>query len=136
MIMARIAFIFGLLVVSACTTPETVPIPPLPIGDDTIPYIDVMDRLRTHASTAAEAFFKDNWDGVVSSARMIEQTAAFVPKAPDVPKRLKTTIAEEANRLTQDAQRLSDAAKKPDPKIVGETLSRIQFQIRTLQAGK
>ena len=119
-----------------CASTETVNIPPLPVGEGGIAYADLMVRLRTHSTQAIEAYYRDEWESVAGAGRMIEQTASFLPRATQIPAHLMKRVGEEAERMTASAHALTLAGERADAKAIHETLSRIQFQIRTLQASK
>jgi hypothetical protein len=122
--------------VGSCATPETVTIPPLPVGDQPILFVDALKRIRSHADTATEAFYRDEWDAVATTAKRIEETTSFLPKSVQVPPGLVGKLAEPTQHLLNESKLLADAATARDAKKVGESLSRIRFEIRTRQSGK
>ena len=134
--MSRILPILLIFAVACTSGPEAVQIPPLPVGDERIVFLDAVKRIRAHSETATEAFYRDEWDCVAASARRIEQTAKFLPTSTDIPANLGGKVLGETTQLTEEAKRLEAAALRSDAMGVGESLSRIRFRIRTLQGGK
>lgn len=122
--------------VGSCATPEAVTIPPLPVGDQPILFADALKRIRSHADTATEAFYRDEWDAVAAMAKRIEETATYLPKSVQVPVPLVGKLKDSAQHLANESNSLSLAAGAKDATKVGESLSRIRFEIRTLQSGK
>jgi hypothetical protein len=128
----------GLFVIAAvlagCQLPaERIPLKPLPPEGEALPYSDLIQRTRLHATIATEAFYADRWPDLEEAARGLEQTARFLPKATEVPAQQKAGLAEKAGDLSKDAAQLREAAKAKDDKRTNEVLQRIHLQVRSLR---
>jgi hypothetical protein len=122
------------LLVIGCASPETVTIPPLPVGEERIVFSDGVARIRAHSEAATEAFYRDEWENVAASARRIEETTTYLNQSRDLPVHLTKTLPDLTIQLTQESRSMINAANAKDPKGVGESLSKIRFVIRSLQA--
>jgi hypothetical protein len=128
----------GLLVtVSSCVVaePRTTLPPPLPDRVTALPYGQLLQRARTQAARANEAFYVDNWTDVEESARGLEQTATYLLKAEDVPAKHKDTLATASTDLGKLARGLGAAAKIKDSKKTNALLAQINAKVREMRLG-
>ena len=134
--MIRIFVAIAAFALSSCAGPDKVVLPPLPIDGQIVTWPDVLIRLRTQATRANEAFYIDNWETLVQTSKDLEQTAAFLPKAGDIPEARKATLVGMSASLIDDSRKLSEAASAKDKNILlmNETLQRIHLAIRNLAA--
>lgn len=91
-------------------------------------YPELYLRARSQSNLALEAFYTDSWLDLDEAAKALEQTARFLPKAPDSPADIRTS-----EQLQADATRLGEAARAKDIRVANEVLQRIQYNIRTLR---
>jgi hypothetical protein len=129
----RAGLLFPVLLAAGCAAaPERAALPPRPVDGKALPFETVLFRARYQASTATDAFLIDNWDALFTSAKSLEESAADLKLAENVPAARKASLSEEVAKLTAEAKRLQEAAKAKDAKAATEPLQRIQLQIRTL----
>lgn len=123
-----------LLLVGCQVAPEKVAVMPLPEGGEPLAYADVVQRARSQASAANDAFYVDRWADLQEAANTLEKTARFLPRATDVPAALKDGLPTRADELTKLAGQLRDAAKAQDVKKTNEALQQINLKVRELRA--
>jgi hypothetical protein len=129
-----VLFTSCLLALAGCRLPgEHLPVPPLPEDSQPLPYAELLSRARMQAASANESFYIDRWGELDDAAKGLEQTARFLPKATEVPDRLKTSLPKEAEALRQEAVKLREAAKARDVKQSNEVLQRINLKVRELR---
>jgi hypothetical protein len=122
------------LTLCSCQVPaERAALPPLPEKVSSVPYAELLTRLRTQAKQATEAFYIDSWTELEEAAKGIELTARYLPKADDVPAKHKDTLAVAASDLGKEANRLREAAVAKSVKKSTTALQRIQLKIRELR---
>jgi hypothetical protein len=126
---------FLTLCLSACqlAPPEREPLRLLPEDRPPLPYAELLTRARIQATIATEAFYVDKWNDVDDSAQGLAQTARFLAKAQDVPPKQKETLPQMSKDLSEEATKLSAAAKDKDAKKVNESLTRINQLVRELR---
>lgn len=131
------ALILGVLLVfvagSCQTPPEKILLKPLPAEGEPIPYSELIQRARVQAMSANEAFFKNDWSELEEAAKSVEQTARAIPKATEVPAKLQSNLAAQANDLVKEASLLREAAKGKDDQKSNEALQRLHFKVRSLR---
>ncbi len=124
-----------LIVLAGCVMPaERVPLKPLGEDSPPQPYGDLLNRARVQATAATEAFYVNGWNDLEEFAKGLEQTARFLPKATDVPARLKDKLPTQASNLEKDAHQLRDAARTQNVKLTNEVMQRINLKVRELRA--
>jgi hypothetical protein len=124
-----------LIVLAGCVMPaERVPLKPLGEDSPPQPYGELLNRARVQATAATEAFYVNGWKDLEEFAKGLEQTARFLPKATDVPARLKQKLPAEASDLEKEAQQLRDAARGQNVKLTTEVMQRINLKVRELRA--
>ncbi len=130
------AYWMGLLciVLAGCVMPaERVPLKPLGEDSPPQPYGDLLNRARVQATAATEAFYVNGWNDLAEFAKGLEQTARFLPKATDVPARLKDKLPAQASDLQKEAHQLREAAQTQNVKQVTEIMQRINLKVRELR---
>jgi len=130
--------IVGLAALTGCAVTEKVPLPPLPVDGREVTWPDVLVRLRSQATQANEAFYIDNWEILTQTSKDLGQTAAFLPKASDIPEARKAVLVAMSASLIDDSRKLLEAAQAKDKNILlmNETLQRIHLSIRNLAANQ
>ena len=135
--MRRLLLMGLLLTTASCVMPEqrsALP-PPLPDRVTALPYGQLLQRGRSQAARANEAFYVDNWGEVEEAARGLEQTAQYLIKAEDVPAKHKDTLATASADLGKLAQGLIEAAKVKDSKKTNALMARINVKVREMRLG-
>jgi hypothetical protein len=123
-----------LIVLCACQGPgERAPLPPLPEKVSALPYAELLTRARWQASQATDAFNVDRWNELEDAAKGLEQTAHYMPKADDVPERLKGMLPASSEELAKQAAGLREAAVARDVKKATEALQRVNLKVRELR---
>ena len=123
-----------LIVLAGCVMPaERVPLKPLTPDAPPQPYGELFNRARVQATAATEAFYVNGWADLEEFAKGLEQTARFLPRAIDVPPRLKDQLPTRASDLEKDAHQLQDAARNRDVKRTNEVMQRINLKVRELR---
>jgi hypothetical protein len=123
-----------LIVLAGCVMPaERVPLKPLGEDAPPQPYGDLLNRARVQATAATEAFYVNGWNDLEEFAKGLEQTARFLPKATEVPARLKDKLPAQASELEKEAHQLRDAARTQNVKLTNEIMQRINLQVRQLR---
>jgi hypothetical protein len=134
-LMSRACAILFLAVVTGCQLPaEPLPLKPLPEEGQALPYADLATRARLQTTAAHEAFYINNWSDLEEAARALEQTCRFLPKAAEVPARLKDDLETRAADLGKEAAALREAAKAKDATRANEILQRMNLHVRELRA--
>jgi hypothetical protein len=123
-----------LLFLAGCQLPpERVPLQPLPENGQSLPYAELLTRVRAQATVATEAFFVNRWADLEDAARGIEQTARFFPRAEEVPIKNKDNLSEISKDLAAEANKLKTAASAKDVKAANEALTHINMKVRELR---
>lgn len=133
----RRAFLAALffLTLAGCQLPaERLPVMPLPAEGQTLPYAEALANCRTWASAANEAFYVNRWTDLQDAAVGLEKTVLLLPKAPDVPAKLKDKVAARSADMVKEVGRLREAAKAKDVNATNTALQRINLKIRELRA--
>ena len=125
-----------LVVISCQLPPERTPLREVPNDAVALPYAELLTRARTQATTATAAFYVNKWEDLEDSARGLEQTARFLPKALEVPAKQKDTLASISADLGKEAVKLREAAKNHVVKDATETLQRVNLMVRELRLDK
>jgi hypothetical protein len=133
--MIRIVFVLlvAVTLVGCTLPPERLPLQLLPETSPPLPFSELLTRARLQASAATEAFYMNRWGDLEDSAKGLQQTARFLPKATEVPATHKDKLAGEAGVLEKDAQQLLVSAKAQDVKQTTEVMQRINLQVRELR---
>src|SRR5262245_44476895 len=97
--------------VSCQLPPDRTPLKTLPDEPVALPYAELLTRARAQATNATAAFYVNKWDDLEDSARGLEQTARYLPKAQEVPVKHKDTLTSLSAELGKEAAKLRDAAK-------------------------
>jgi hypothetical protein len=109
--------------------------PPLPDKVTPQPYGQLLQRARTLASRATEAFFVNEWAELEDAARGLEQTAQYLVKAEDVPTKHRDTLATASADLGKQAKSLREAVGGKDVKKTTEVLGQINAKVREMRLG-
>ena len=126
--------IFGLVVVSGCAAPpERVPLMPLPDDGQPLPYADMLQRTRSLATSANEAFFVNKWTELEEAAKSMEKAARLLPKSTEVPPPRKERLETVSGDLLKEATRLREAARDKDEQRTNDALQRITLKVRELR---
>jgi hypothetical protein len=133
--MKRVLMTVGLgLALVGCQLPaERRELPPLPEKVISLPYAELLTRVRSQASLATDAFYVDKWGELEDNAKGLEQTARFLARADDVPVKHKDTLAEASGDLAKLAVQLREAAVAKDVKKATAALQRIHLKVRELR---
>jgi hypothetical protein len=123
------------LALASCVAPEqrSAPLAPLPEKVQPLPYGRLLERARSQAKAATEAFYVDNWADLEESARGLEQIALYLLKAEDVPGKHADTIKTTSADLGKNAKALREAAAAKDVKKATDVLTKIQLQVREMR---
>ena len=124
-----------LLALAACQAAPDKPLSPLPDKVTAMPYGRLLERCRVQAGLATDAYFIDNWAGLIEAAQGLEQTAQFLAKADDVPVKHKDTLATASNDLGKLAVSLKVAAEAKDVKKTNSIMTSIQAKVREMRLG-
>ncbi|MFO0876351.1 MAG: hypothetical protein U0840_03175 [Gemmataceae bacterium] len=127
-----------LLTLAACQGgPDQRPAPlaPLPEKVQPLPYGRLLERARSQARAANEAFYVDNWNDLEESARGLEQIAQYLVVAEDKPPKHRDTMVTMSADLGKYARSLREAAAAKDVKKTTELLTRIQMVVREMRLG-
>jgi hypothetical protein len=132
-----LSFASLLLLSAACaSTPERVaPLAPLPDKVTSVPYADLLVRARRQADQANEAFFVNDWPALDEAAKGLEQTAVFLTKANDVPKKHSDSLVVLASGLGKLAKEVRDSAVMKDEKKTNEVMARLTAKVREMRLG-
>jgi hypothetical protein len=123
-----------LVAVAGCQLPaERIAVKPLPADGGPVPYGELIQRVRSQATAATEAFYTDKWADLEEAAKGVEQASRFLPKATEVPARHQADLAKLAEDLGKEAEQLRDAAKAKDDKRTNEVLQRLHLKVRALR---
>ena len=123
----------GMLAMAGCAIPpETIKVKPLPADGSGLAWADMVQRSRSLAMSATEAFYRDEWTTVVAAAEGLEQTALFLPKSTDIPAARRASVEAQTQSLQSEAQALQKAAKAKDVDKTNETLQKIHLRVRSL----
>jgi hypothetical protein len=120
-------------VIGCQAMPEPLKIAPLPADGQPLAYSDAIQRARSLATGATEAFYVDKWPEVEAAAASLEETARVLPKSPDVPPTLRVSLASHSTALIADVQALRESARKHDENQTNELLQRIHFRVRKMR---
>ncbi|MFQ3592774.1 MAG: hypothetical protein SNJ82_06225 [Gemmataceae bacterium] len=133
--MRRLLVLMLLLSMTACQTgPERASAPPpLPEKVTAMPYATLLVRARQLATAATDASYVDDWIRLDEAARGLEQTAAYLAKADDVPAKHRDNLAVASADLRKLAQELLAAATAKDVKKTTEVLTRVNTKVREMR---
>jgi len=126
-----------LLAVTACQSgPDRASLPgPLPEKVTVQSYSSLLERARKYATVATEASHVDDWLRLDESAKGLEQTAAYLIKADDVPAKHKDNLAIVSADLRKLAKELSGAATAKDVNKTTDVLTRLNNKVREMRIG-
>jgi hypothetical protein len=122
----------ALLAAGCAIPPEPIKVKPLPADGSGLAWADMVQRSRTLAMSATEAFYRDEWTSVVAAAEGLEQTALYLPKSPDIPAARKASVEAQMQALQKEAQALQKAAKAKDVDKTNDGLQKIHLRVRSL----
>jgi hypothetical protein len=105
---------------------------PLPV-DGAVTYNEVVQRARSQAMIATEAFYVDQWADVERAAQSLEDTARYLPRSLEIPAGNKTSVEARATSLAAEAAALRTAVKSRDEKKTNEVMQRINLLVRELR---
>jgi predicted nucleic acid-binding Zn-ribbon protein len=124
----------ALLLLAGCVAPvERVPLQPLPETGQVLPYPELLTRARAQATAANEAFYVNRWSDLEDLAKGLEQTARFLAKAEEVPKKNKDILKEVTDDMAKNALKLKAAAADKNVKDANDALQRINLKVRDLR---
>src|SRR4051812_48010652 len=136
--MRNLLLIGTLLALPACQTypvePRVLPAP-LPEKADSLEYATLLARARTQASYANDALYVDKWKDVIEAAKGLEETAKFLPKATEVPKKHKLKLTVLSSDLGKHAAALRKAAADRKAKDATRAMQAINLQVREMRIG-
>jgi hypothetical protein len=112
--------------------PETIKVKPLPADGSGLAWNDMVQRARTLAMSATEAFYRDEWTSVEAAAKGLEQTALYLPKSTDIPAARKASVEAQTQALLKEAQALQKAAQAKDVDTANESLQKMHLRVRSL----
>ncbi|HEY7156509.1 MAG TPA: hypothetical protein VH575_21255 [Gemmataceae bacterium] len=122
------------LLLAGCVAPvERVPLQPLPETGQVLPYPELLTRARAQATAANEAFYVNRWSDLEDLAKGLEQTARFLAKAEEVPKKNKDMLKEVTDDMAKNALKLKAAAAEKNVKDANDALQRINLKVRDLR---
>lgn len=121
-----------LFVLGCCSTPDRDALRLMPEDNKTHTYAELYQRARTQVSLATEAFYTNDWFDLEDSARALNQTANFLPKATEIPAKIKNDLPKNAGELSQQALQLRKAARAKKVDEVNATLQTIHLKIRNM----
>jgi predicted nucleic acid-binding Zn-ribbon protein len=122
------------LLLAGCVAPvERVPLQPLPETGQVLPYPELLTRARAQAGAANEAFYVNRWSDLEDLAKGLEQTARFLAKAEEVPKKNKDILKEVTDDIAKNALKLKAAAADKNVKDANDALQRINLKVRDLR---
>jgi len=123
-----------LVALTGCqTVPEQNRLQPLPTDGPPLAYREVVQKARSLATAATEAFYVDKWSEVEVAAVGLEQAALYLPRSSDIPEARQASLDASVKTLAKEAQTLRDAAKAKDENKTNETLQRIHLRVRELR---
>ena len=126
-----------LLVLTSCQLPaERVPLRPLAEEGPPVPYAELLTRARLQAMNAQEMYYLDKWMDLEDTAKGLEQTARFLPKAADIPANQKDSLPVTAGDLGKEAVKLREAARTKDKNKIEESMNAIHSKVRELRLDK
>ena len=132
--MTRVLVSGMLLLVFGCAVPaDRASLQPLPENGQGLPYAQLLTRARAQASAANDASFLDSWGDLEDLAKGLEQTARFLSKAQEVPKKNKDILTEVTGDLAKNAQKLREAAVSKNSKAATAALQQINVKVRELR---
>lgn len=132
--MKRILLSSTLVFLAGCAVPaERVPLQPLPENGQVLPYAELLTRVRGQARAANDAYYLDRWGDLEDLAKGIEQSARFLSKAEEVPKKNKDVLVEVTGDLAKNAKLLREAAAAKNVKETTASLQQINAKIRELR---
>ena len=74
---------------------------------------------------AQEMYYLDKWMDLEDTAKGLEQTARFLPKAADIPANQKDSLPVTAGDLGKEAVKLREAARTKDKSKIEESMNAI-----------
>jgi hypothetical protein len=132
--MKRILLSSTLVFLAGCAVPaERVPLQPLPENGQVLPYAELLTRVRGQVRAANDAYYVDRWGDLEDLAKGIEQSARFLSKAEEVPKKNKDVLVEVTGDLAKNAKILREAAAAKNVKETTASLQQINAKIRELR---
>lgn len=126
-------WLLTLVAAGCCLPPERESLRPLAEPEKLFSYAELLTRGRYQATAAVEAFYRDDWTELEQAAKVLEQTARFLPRTSDPPAHLKTSLDKESDLLRQEAVRLGEFARMKNVQSANASLQSINLAIRTLR---
>src|SRR5262245_45498922 len=65
---------------------------PLPVDGPVLTYNEIVQRARSQAMLATEAFYVDQWAEVERAAISLEDTARYLPRSLEIPAAHKASV--------------------------------------------
>jgi hypothetical protein len=127
------ALLLAIVTVGCCLPSERESLKPLPEEPKFFTYQEILNRARLQASAALEAFYIDSWMDLEQAAKVLEQTARFLPRTTEQPDHLKKVLVAESDHLREEAVRLGEAARGKNVQAANTSLQTIHLVIRTLR---
>jgi hypothetical protein len=93
---------------------------------------EMVQRARTLAMSATEAFYRDDWTSVEAAGKGLEQTALYLPKSPDIPAARRASVEAQMQALQTEAQALQKAAQAKDVDKTNNSLQKVHSRVRSL----
>ncbi|MGL4552780.1 MAG: hypothetical protein ACRC33_16515, partial [Gemmataceae bacterium] len=135
--MKRSLLLATLLAVASCQSgPERGTLPaPLPEKVTVQSYGSLLERARKYATVATEASHVDDWIRLDESAKGLEQTAAYLIRADDVPAKHKDNLPVVSADLRKLAKELVSAVTAKDVNKTTDVLTRVNNKVREMRLG-
>jgi len=133
--MRKLLFLMAVAVAgmaSCALPPEAIKIKPLPADGSGLAWNDMVQRARTLAMSATEAFYRDEWTSVEAAAKGLQQTAVYLPKSPDVPAARRAGLELQTQALLSEAEALQKAAQAKDVEKTNDSLQKVHLRVRSL----
>jgi len=108
-------------------------VPPLPDKGPPLTYAQLLERSRTLAANATAAFYADNWPVLEETAIKLEQSAAYLARAEDVPAKHKDTLPTISADLAKLSRELKDAAKGKEVDKTNEVMKKVNLKVREMR---
>ncbi len=134
--MKRRLFLLALLLAGCQGPAEKLPVMPVPIDGPPLSYAEVVQRTKTQAATALEAFYVDQWADLSNLAGGLDQSAALLRKAMEVPADHQPTLGKDADELARLAGELREAAQAHDVERTNDALRRLNLKVRALRPAR
>jgi len=108
-------------------------VPSLPDKGPPLTYAQLLERCRTLAANATAAFYADNWPVLEETAIKLEQSAAYLARAEDVPAKHKDTLPTISADLAKLSRELKEAARGKEVDKTNEVMKKINLKVREMR---